>query len=276
MNRRLTQIVALFALLLGTAGCSGYQKLLQSNDVEKKYQAALKYFEKEDYFRAAELLDQVTPLLTGSDKAETAQFHQAMAHFEQREYLLSETYFRTFYTTYPRSPLAEQAMFMAVKSSYNQSPGYEQDQAPTLIALEGIDEFLLRYPESEYVAEANQLMEELSIKLDKKAFDNAKLYHQIRYYKSAVVALENFQQEHPVSPFSEEAAYLKFDSQYNYAVESIPSKQEERFYEAVDYYQNFVDRYPESKFMRSAEQLYSKAISELERTKKVKVTQANS
>lgn len=276
MNRRLTHIVALFVLLLGTAGCSGYQKLLQSNDIEKKYQAALQYYEKEDYFRAAELLDQVAPLLTGSDKAETAQFHQAMAHFEQREYILSETYFRTFYTTYPRSPLAEQAMFMAVKSSYNQSPGYEQDQTPTLIALEGIDEFLLRYPESEYAAEANQLREELAVKLDKKAFDNAKLYHQIRYYKSAVVALENFQQEHPASPFNEEAAYLKFDAQYNYAMESIPGKQEERFYEAVDYYQNFVDRYPESRFMRSAEQLYSKTISELERIKKGKITQANS
>ena len=220
MNRRLTQIVAMFALLLGTASCSGYQKLLQSNDVEKKYQAALKYYEEEDFFRASELLDQVAPLLTGSDKAETAQFYQAMSHYEQRNYILSETYFRNFYTTYPRSPLAEQAMFMAVKSSYNQSPGFEQDQAPTLIALEGIDEFLLRYPESEYAAEANQMMEELNKKLDEKAFVNAKLYHQIHYYKSAVVALNNFQQERPASPYSEEAAYLKFDSQYRYAMES--------------------------------------------------------
>lgn len=276
MNRRLTQFVVLFVLLLGTAGCSGYQKLLQSNDVEKKYQAALKYYEEEDFFRAAELLDQVAPLLTGSDKAETAQFYQAMAHFEQREYILSETYFRNFYTTYPRSPLAAQAMFMAVKSSYNQSPGYEQDQTPTLVALEGIDEFLLRYPESEYAAEANQMRDELTAKLDKKAFDNAKLYHQIRYYKSAVVALENFLQEHPASPYSEEASFLKVESQYNFAMESIPSKQEERLYEAVEFYQSFVDQYPESKYLRNAEGIYSKAVNELERIKKEKSNQANS
>jgi outer membrane protein assembly factor BamD len=276
MNKRLTHFIVLLLLLTGTAGCSGYQKLLKSNDVEKKYQAALKYYEKEDYYRAGELLDQVTPLLAGSEQAETAQFYQAMAHYEQREYILGETYFRNFYMTYPRSPLAEQAMFMAVKSSYNQSPGYEQDQAPTLVALEGIDEFLLRYPESEYAAEASQLVEELTVKLDKKAFDNAKLYHQIRYFKSAVVSLTNFQQEHPASPFSEEAAYLKVDAQYNYALQSIPDKQEDRFYEAVDYYQNFVDVYPDSKFMRNAEQIYTKTISELERIKKDKLTQANS
>jgi outer membrane protein assembly factor BamD len=276
MNRRLIHIVALFALLLGTAGCSGYQKLLQSNDIEKKYQAAVKYYEKEDYYRASELLDQVTPLLTGSDKAETALFYQAMSHYEQSSYILSETYFRNFYTTYPRSPLAEQAMFMAVKSSYNQSPSYEQDQGPTLIALEGIDEFLLRYPESEYTDEANQMMEELTVKLDRKAFDNARLYHKIRYYKSAVVALDNFQKERPGSPYSEEAAFLKFESQYNYAVESVLDKQEERFFEAVDYYQNFVDVYPDSKYMRNAEQLYSKTIDELERIKKEKSNQGNS
>src|SRR5690606_41839869 len=69
------------------AGCSGYQKLLQSNDIEKKYQAAVKYYEKEDFFRASELLDQVTPLLTGSDKAETALFYQANSHYEQGSYI---------------------------------------------------------------------------------------------------------------------------------------------------------------------------------------------
>jgi outer membrane protein assembly factor BamD len=276
MNRRLTHIVALFALLLGTAGCSGYQKLLQSNDIEKKYQAAIKYYEKEDYYRAGELLDQVAPLLRGSDKAETAYFYQAKSHYEQRNYILSETYFRNFYTTYPRSALAEQAMFLAVKSSYNQSPGYEQDQAPTLTALEGIDEFLIRYPESEYVDEANQMMEELNIKLDKKAFINAQLYHQIRYFKSAVVALENFLQERPGSPFSEEVTFLKLDSQFNYAAESVLNKQEERYFQVVDFYQNFVDLYPDSKYMRSAEQIYSKAVAELERIKSQKTNQENS
>lgn len=276
MNKRLTHIVALFALLLGAAGCSGYQKLLQSNDIEKKYQAAVEYYEKEDYYRAGELLDQVAPLLRGSEKAETAHFYQANSHYKQRNYILSETYFRNFYTTYPRSPLAEQAMFLAVKSSYNQSPSYEQDQAPTLAALEGIDEFLLRYPDSEYADEASRMMEELNTKLDRKAFVNAKLYHQIRYFKSAVVALENFQQERPGSPFSEEAAFLKLESQYNYALESVPNKQEERFFLLVDFYQNFVDLYPDSKYMRNAEQLYSKAIAELERIKNEKSNQENS
>lgn len=276
MNRRLSHIVVLLALLLTAAGCSNYQKLLKSNDVQQKYAAAVKYYEKGDYYRAGELLDAVTPLLTGTEQAEDALFYQANANYEQRNYLLSETYFRNFYTTYPRSPKAEKAMFMQVKSLYNQSPDHEQDQASTITAIESVQEFIQRYPESEHLAEANQIMENLNIKLDQKAFDSAKLYYKIRYYKAAVVALSNFQREYASSPFAEEAAFLKIESQYEYAKQSIPDKQEERYYEVVDFYQNFVDQYPESKFSRTATQLYDNTLAGLERIKSSKTNQANS
>jgi len=276
MKKRLSHIVVLLALLLSAASCSNYQKLLKSNDVQEKYAAAVKYYEKGDYYRASELLDAVAPLLTGTEQAEDALFYQANANYELGNYLLSETYFRNFYTTYPRSPKAEQAMFMQVKSLYNQSPDFEQDQASTLTAMESVQEFMQRYPESEHIAEANEILENLSIKLDQKAFDSAKLYYKIHYYKAAVVALGNFQKEFPSSPFVEEAAYLKIASQYEYAKESIASKQEERYYEVVDFYQNFVDQYPESEFSRSATQIYDNTLAELERIKNEKNNQANS
>ncbi|NDK55100.1 outer membrane protein assembly factor BamD [Pontibacter fetidus] len=276
MKKRLSHIVVLIALLVTAASCSNYQKLLKSNDVQQKYAAAVKYYEKGDYYRASELLDAVTPLLTGTEQAEDALFYQANANYELGNYLLSETYFRNFYTTYPRSPKAEKAMFMYVKSAYNQSPDFEQDQASTLTAMESVQEFIQRYPESEHVAEANEILENLGRKLDQKAFDSAKLYYKIKYYKAAVVALTNFQREFPSSPFAEEAAYLKVESQYEYAKQSVPSKQEERYYEVVDYYQNFVDQYPESEFTRTAGQIYDNTLAELERIKKEKQNQANS
>lgn len=276
MKKRLSHIVVLLALLLTAAGCSNYQKLLKSNDVQQKYAAAVKYYEKGDYYRAGQLLDAVAPLLTGTEQAEDALFYQANANYEMGNYLLSETYFRNFYTTYPRSPKAELAMFMQVKSSYNQSPDFEQDQASTLTAMETVQEFMQRYPQSEHVEEANQILENLGMKLDRKAFDSAKLYYKIRYYKAAVVALSNFQREFASSPYAEEAAYLKVESQYEYAKQSIPSKQEERYYEVVDFYQNFVDQYPESEFKRTVTQIYDNTLAELERIKNEKQNQANS
>lgn len=278
MNRGFLHTVVLVGLLLIVTSCSNFQKLLKSNDVDKKYKAALEYYQKEDYYRANQLLEQVTPLLTGSETAEQAKFYLAQTYFQLGDYLLADFHFKTFYQTYPRSPLAEEAMFMQAKALYNQSPSYEQDQTSTLTAIEALQEYLARYPSSENVAVANEMIDELLVKLDKKAFDNAKLYYQLRYWRSAVVAFDNFQKEHASSPYSEEAAFLKLDSQYRFAQESIPGKQEERFLTAVDYYQTFIDQYPDSKYARNAEQVYEQALAELEKIKKNNQasTQANS
>ncbi|MBB6610864.1 outer membrane protein assembly factor BamD [Pontibacter sp. Tf4] len=276
MKKRLSHIVVLLALLFTVAGCGNYQKLLKSNDVQKKYEAAVEYYKKGDYYRAAELLDAVTPLMTGTQQAEDALFYQASANYELGNYLLSETYFRNFYTIYGRSPKAEEAMFMQVKSLYNQSPKFEQDQASTLTAMDAVMEFIQRYPESEHQAEANEILDDLNMKLDRKSFESAKLYHKIRYFKAAVVALTNFQQNYPSSPYAEEAAFLKIESQYEYAKESVPNKQEERYFEVVDFYQNFVDQYPDSQYMRTANEIYDNTLAELERIKNAKNNQANS
>lgn len=265
MNKGFLHTAALFCLLLLISGCSNFQKLLKSNDVTKKYEAALKYYEAEEYYRASQLLDQITPLLAGTDKAENAQFYQAQSHYMQGSYILSDAYFRTFYTTYPRSPFAEQATFMQAQSLYQQSPSYQEDQTPTITAIQAFEEFVTRYPNSEYVPQANQAIEELYIKLDRKEFNQARLYYQLRHWRSAVVAFNNFQREHASSPYSEEAAFLKLESQYRFAMESVLSKQEERFSEAIDYFQSFVDQYPDSKFKRQAEQIYDQTRSELER-----------
>ncbi|WP_161890279.1 outer membrane protein assembly factor BamD [Pontibacter russatus] len=265
MNKGFLHTAALFCLLLLASGCSNFQKLLKSNDVTKKYEAALKYYEQEEYYRASQLLDQITPLLAGTDKAENAQFYQAQAHYMQGNYILSDAYFRTFYTTYPRSPLAEQAAFLQAQSLYQQSPSFEEDQTPTITAIQAFEQFVVQYPNSEYVPQANQAIEELYIKLDKKEFNQARLYYQLRHWRSAVVAFNNFQREHASSPYSEEAAFLKLDAQYRFAMESVLDKQEERFSEAIDYFQGFVDQYPDSRFRRQAEQVYDDTRAELEK-----------
>lgn len=268
MTRGLIHTIALIGMLIIAAGCSNFQKLLKSNNVDEKYKAALQYYEKGDYYRANQLLEQVLPLMAGRQEAEQAKFYFANTYFQQGDYLLSAFHFKSFYDTYQRSPLAEEALFMQAKSLYNQAPTYEQDQTSTLTALGALQEFQVRYPSSTLNAEANTMIDALNMKLDRKAYDNAKLYYQIRYHHSAVVAFNNFIKEHASSPYSEEAAYLRLDAQYRYALESVTSKQEERFMEAIAYYQSFVEQYPDSKYKRDAEQVYDNALAELEKVKK--------
>ncbi|SNR70704.1 MULTISPECIES: outer membrane protein assembly factor BamD [Hymenobacter] len=265
-------VLLLSALLLGS--CSGYQKLLKSSDVNKKYEAATQYYEKGDYFKAGSLLEELLPLLKGRPEAEKAQFYFANTNFQQRNYTLSAYYFQQFYDTYPNSTLAEEAMFLHAKSLFRDSPEFQLDQTNTLSALEGIQEFLNRYPESKFRSETEGMSQELQKKLENKAFRSARLYYDLRYYQSAVTAFTNFQQQYPSSAYNEQAAFLKLNAQYDLAKESVEQKQRERYLEAIAFYQNFIDTYPQSKNLKDAERMYDFARDEVAKLKPTEPTAA--
>ncbi|MCC2547856.1 outer membrane protein assembly factor BamD [Hymenobacter sp. BT175] len=259
-----------FLLLLSTlllASCSGYQKLLKSTDANKKYAAALQYYEKGDFVRAGTLLEDVLPLLKGRPEAEKAQFYFANTNYKQRNYTLSSYYFQSFYDTYPNSQYAEEAMFLHAKSLFLDSPGFELDQTNTYTALESIQEFLNRYSSSNFRPEAEKMSTELTKKLESKAFESARLYYQLRYYQSAVVALNGFQQQYPASVYNEQADFLKVQAQYNLARESVEERQRERYLETIAYYQHFLDTYPQSKNLKEAEQMYIDSRAQVEKMK---------
>jgi len=267
-----------FLLLLSTlvlGSCTGYQKLLKSSDANAKYTAAIKYYESGDYFKAGTLLEELIPLLKGRPEAEKAQFYFANTNYKQRNYTLSAYHFKTFYDTYPNSQYTEEATLLHAKSLFRDSPGYELDQTNTYTAIESIQEFLNRYPQSQFRQEAENMSQELLKKLENKAFESAELYYNLRYYQSAVVALTSFQQQYPSSAYNEQASFLKLSAQYSLARESVEEKQRERYLEAVAFYQSFIDTYPQSRNLKAAENMYDQSRAQLAKMKETKPTAAN-
>lgn len=272
---RLTVLFLLVSTLVLGSCASGYQRLLKSTDVNKKYEAAVKYYDKGDFFRAGTLLEDLIPLLKGRPEAEKAQFYFANTNYKQRNYVLSAFYFKSFTDTYPNSEYSEEASFLHAKSLFLDSPSYELDQTNTISALESIQDFLNRYGESKYKAETENMAQELQKKLENKAFESAKLYYQLRYNQAAVVALTNFQLQFPASAYAEQAAFLRLTAQYAWAQESVESKQRERFLEAVNFYQQFIDAYPKSKNLKAAQDMYDVSQATLTRLKATPSAAAN-
>ncbi|RZK22102.1 MAG: outer membrane protein assembly factor BamD [Hymenobacter sp.] len=270
---RFTRLIsaALLASTLSLGACTGYQKLLKSTNVNEKYEAAIKYYDKGDFFRAGTLLEEMIPLLKGRPEAEKAQFYFANTNFEQRNYVLAAYYFKQFTDTYPNSSYTEQASFLHAKALFRDSPGFELDQTNTVSALEVIQDFLNRYPTSEYRTETESMSQELQKKLENKAFQSAKLYYALRYNQAAVTALGNFNQQYPASVYSEQADFLRLTAQYAWAKESIESKQRERFVDAVSYYQHFIDTYPQSKNLHAAQTMFDDSRAQIELLKKLPV-----
>src|SRR5690606_33585909 len=113
--------------------------------------------------------------------------------------------------------------------------------------------FITKYPESEYLSESNELVQELTEKLEKKQFETAKQYYNISDFKAAIKALDNFILDNPGSKYREEAYYIRFKAAYDLALKSIYSLVDERLMIAKGYYNSFKRYYPESEFHQDAE-----------------------
>ena len=253
------------ALWLLVASCSDFRKIAKSSDWKEKYNAALKYYNEKDYYRATVLLEDVLPIIRGTKTAEEAQFYYAYAHYYERKYILSAHYFKQFYDTYSRSDKAQEAMFMHAYSLYLESPNASLDQSSTTEAIQAIQRFINRYPYSEYKERAEAVLAETRLKLERKAFDNALLYYKLAQYKAAIIEFDNFQKDFPDSDFNEEIGYWKLAAQFELAEQSIQVKQKERYYTTIEYYQTFIDRYPESKFVPEAESIYESCLAKIQK-----------
>ena len=246
----------LIVLILVAGSCkSKYEKLKASNDLAKKYQAALKYYNQKKYSRALDLFETLVQRYRGQAGAEDLYYYYAYANYNLKDYTSARYHFKTFADTYPTSTRAEECRFMAAYCFYLDSPIYSLDQENTTKAIEALQLFINLYPKSERVAEAGKLIQNLRDKLERKAYENAKLYLTIGDYQSAVMAFGNTVRDYPDTKYAEELDFLTIRAQYLYAKHSSEYKQEERFNLAVSFEQQFADKYPTSQYLREAQSL---------------------
>lgn len=264
----LLSLFILFTIVF--TGCkSRFEKLKASTDVAKKYQEAIRLYNKKDYSKALILFDDLVQRYRGRAESEDLYYYYAYTNYKLKDYLSARYHFKTFADTYPSSPKAEECRFLAAYCYYLDSPVYSLDQENTYKAIESLQLFINLYPKSERVAEASKLIADLRDKLERKSFENAKLFLDIGDYEAAVVAFKNSAKDFPDTKYAEEMEYLTIEAQYLYAKNSLETKQEERYNEVLDEYERFTDRYPKSTYTDEAKDLKEAAIKGIEKTKEI-------
>lgn len=266
MNTKTIHILALGFFTLLFSSCGEYQKALKSDDSTVKYQLAEKLYKDKDYSRAERLFEQIVPRYLGKPQGERIVFMYADAFYQRKKYNLAAYQFEKFLKNYPKSQKAEEAMFLEGKCYFFDSPKYSLTQTETYKALDKLQSFIDRYPNSDYMREANNMVLELLTKLQQKSFEIAKGYDKIRDYQASIKAFDNFLVENPGSVFREEAMYYRLHSAYELAKNSVKSKEKQRFQDAKSLYENFIKTFPDSQYKNKAEKIYNdinKKISEL-------------
>lgn len=253
--------ISLLALVIVT-GCSKYQKILKSSDVDLKYEAAEKYYDEGKYDRAIPLLEELIPLLRGTERAEKVYFLYAYSNYQSNLLYAAAYHFKKFATTYPSSKHVEEMLFMHGYTQYLLSPVPELDQTETYNAINSLQLFINTFPEHQLVDSSNVLMDKLRVKLETKSYKNAKQYFKISDYKASIVALANHLKDYPDTEHHEEINFLILKSHYLLAVNSIKEKKLERIGNTIEAYYNFADIYTDSKYLKEAQTIYSKMAEE--------------
>ena len=245
-----TFIVAfVFALLLGS--CGEYQRVLKSNDYNYKFEYAKKAFEEKRYVQAATLFKDCSTVFKGSDKAEEALYLLALSNYENKDYISSGAYFKTYYQRYPKGKYVEPARFYAGYGYYLDSPDPQLDQSTTISGIQELQSFLDYFPRSDKVAVAQNAIFELQDKLTLKQLQNAQLYYNLgnymgNNYESAVIVARNAVKDYPYSKYKEQLELLILKARFQEAQQSIDEKKPDRYREVIDEYYSFINNYPDS------------------------------
>ena len=257
---KLRNLIIAAVLIAATVSCkSQYEMLLNSNDADLKYEAAFDYFNEGKYSKAGSLFESLSVLTNGTERDDTVRYYWGLSNYKFKDYYTAETNFTNFLEIYPRSPFASEARYLRLDCLYRSTLRYELDQTPTYKAITEISEYIIEFPRTPHLGACRDMLKDLNERLDKKAYEAARLYYKMEDYKASRVAFRNVLKDDSENIYREDILYYIAMSSYNYAHMSVPEKQKERYLTFVDDYLNFVGEIPQSHYRKELDNVYRKA-----------------
>ena len=245
------------------SSCSEYQKVLNKGTTEDQYIMATKLYDEGKFNKSIQLFEKVIPKYQRKPQMERIQYMVAQANYNTKNYDLASYYFNRFIGNYPNSSKIEEASYLVAYSNYLASPPSSRDQSDTQKALVAFQNFIDKFPDSDKTEEANKYYDELIKRLEKKSFDNAKLYYHTENYNAAIVAFDIFVEDNFGTELKEEAMGYRFLSSYELGMRSIFSKKEKRLNEAIIAYNRFKKSFSKSDKLNEFDNLLENLNKEL-------------
>lgn len=248
--RFLPVLIAVFVL----GACSkSITKILKNPDPEYKLRIAEQYFVKKKYQKAQVLYEDVMPYFKTRPEFQDIYYKYAYCAYYQGDYLNAENLFKSYLEIFPNSPKSEEVDYMRAYSFFKQSPKPELDQTNTIKAMGMMQTFISTHPGSARNKDASAIIEVCRGKLETKDFKSAQLYYDMGQFRAAGVAFTSLLNSFPESDKADEYKLMIIKSYYRFAELSVEEKKAERFEQVIDECHDFVDRFPESKLRKDAE-----------------------
>lgn len=261
------KITLLYNLLIAVvllSSCSGYNRVVKGDNYERKFELANELFEKKQYLRAMTLYEQIYQRFPKSGEGELAYYRIGKAYYASKDYSMGGYYFGAFHQRFPSSPKAEEALFLSAICAVKESPEYSLDQNDTELAINDLQQFINKYPNSDLVDTCNQVMDKLRFKLEVKDYQTVKQYSKTENFKAAIMCSQTFLNDYPRSKFREEVFYTLVNNSYLLTKNSVEEKKMKRIEETLERYRNFVMEFPDSKYKHEVDSMSDAMEKELQ------------
>lgn len=251
-------ILGIFAIAVISACTSQQDKAMKSADKTFILKAANENFAKKKWKNALALYDRLPNLVAGTDDAPNVVFNSAYANYYDKNYKLAGHQFKNFAVTFTQDNRKEEASYMSALCYYNGSMDYNLDQTSTELAINELQDFLMNYPNSERSKNINTLIDELSYKLEFKAYENAKQYYKMADYKSTTTAFENVLEDYPSTKLRPKIYDYMMKSRYSLAQKSVFDLKEARIESALAFTKQVEKELPNTEYAKTALDLRQK------------------
>lgn len=219
---------------------------MKSADKDYILKVANEKFEKKKWSDALALYERLSNLVAGTDDAPNVVYNSAYANYYDKNYKLAGHQFKNFAVTFPQDKRAEDASYMSALCFYEGSMDYNLDQTNTELAINELQSFLNAYPNSEKSNNINDLIDELTYKLEFKSYENAKQYYKMADYKAANVTFENVLEDFPSTKLRGKIYEYILKSRYELAVNSIYALKKDRIESALSFTKQVERETPDS------------------------------
>ena len=236
-----------FVLALAAVGCGPSGPVLSADPTGSSlFEEGKLALDEEDWRRAGNAFDTLLKNYPASPYLSEGRLGLGLAYYEQARadtLILGIDAFQGFLTYHPTHPRADYAQYMVGMSYMRQMRSADRDQLETRNALNAFNRFIEMFPDSSLMPEA---LKQRQVALDRLVDSELRVARwQLdarNLWEAAASRAEEILENYPDTSFQCDLLYLLAESY----------KEGQKLGEAVEYYQQVVNSYPECEFAQLA------------------------
>lgn len=239
------KIVLILSCVLLFGACSSTKDTNEVLSAERLYNRGYKELNKTAYAKAAANFEKVELEHPYSKWATKAKLMGAYAYYKDQKYDDAIMSLERFIKYHPGNKDIAYAYYMRGLCYYEQIVGIEKDQEATREALDAFNQLIVRFPDTEYAADARRKINLINDHLAGQEMEVGRFYLQQKNYLSALNRFSEVVNHYQTTGHIEEALYRQVEL---YKILGL-DKEAETSLKVLGY------NYPDSKWYKRAQKL---------------------